>query len=48
MKANELLSGLGLPGRDLYHLPDSRSVSLTGRSTGSRSQASRDRGCWRR
>ena len=23
MKANELLSGLGLPGRDLYHLPDS-------------------------
>ena len=47
MKANELLSGLGLPGRDLYHLPDSRSF-LTGRSTGSRSQASRDRGCWRR
>ncbi|MBA2533488.1 MAG: hypothetical protein H0V21_00590, partial [Rubrobacter sp.] len=24
MKANELLSGMGLPGRDLYDLPDSR------------------------
>ena len=47
-EGHELLSGLGLPGRDLYDLPDSVHVSLTGRSTGSRSPASKDRGCWRR